>query len=65
MDLMTEKAKTQDTLAQRVKLRDNVERPFVQVLFDEENLAGTLTSYLSSKDTVLMTSQRVSVSSEL
>jgi hypothetical protein len=65
MDLMTEKAKTQDTLARRVKLRDNLETPFAQMLFDEENLSGTLTSYLSSKDTVLMTSQRVSVSSEL
>jgi len=57
MDLIIEKKKTQDALAQRVKLSDALETPLVQMLFDEENLSGTLTSYPSSKNALLMTFQ--------
>ena len=58
MDLMTKNTKTQDALDQRVKLSDEVKTPLVQVLFGEENPSGTLTSYPSSKDVLLMTFHR-------
>jgi len=56
---MTKKTKTQDALAQRVKLSDDLKTPLAQMLFDEENLSCTLTSSSSSNSLLLSVAESV------